>query len=108
MLIDGPFDLQIMESDDTRELHITYKDAYQALDLPGRVQQMQQHLRDLEANYQASSDPAEQQGMQMIMQVVSQILPYIEADEISLDEAIVLELEKTPSLNKLINDASMN
>lgn len=69
---------------------------------------MQQHLRDLEANYQASSDPAEQQGMQMIMQVVAQILPYIEADEISLDEAIVLELEKTPSLNKLINDASMN
>lgn len=108
MLIDGPFDLQIMESDDTRELHITYKDAYQALDLAGRVQQMQQHLRDLEANYQASSDPAEQQGMQMIMQVVAQILPYIEADEISLDEAIVLELEKTPSLNKLINDASMN
>lgn len=108
MLIDGPFDLQIMESDDSRELHITYKDTYQALDLPSRVQLMQQHLRDLEANYQASSDPAEQQGMQMIMQVVSQILPYIEADEISLDEAIVLELEKTTPLNSLINDASLN
>lgn len=108
MLIDGPFDLQIMESDDSRELHITYKDAYQALDLASRVQQMQQHLRDLQANYQASSDPAEQQGMQMIMQVVSQILPYIEADEISLDEAIVLELEKTTPLNSLISDASLN
>lgn len=108
MLIDGPFDLQIMESDGSRELHITYKDAYQALDLPSRVQQMQQHLRELEANYQASSDPAEQQGMQMIMQVVAQILPYIETDEISLDEAIVLELEKTTPISNLINDASLN
>lgn len=108
MLIDGPFDLQIMESDDSRELHITYKDAYQALDLPSRVQQMQQHLRDLEVYYQASSSPAEQQGMQMLMQVISQILPLIEADEISLDEAIVLELEKSTPLNSLINDASLN
>ena len=108
MLIDGPFNLQIMEADGTRELHITYKEAYQALDLPSRVQQMQQHLQDLQANYQASSDPAEQQGMQMIMQVISQILPYIEADDISLDEAIVLELEKTTAISSLINDASLN
>jgi len=108
MLIDGPFDLQIMQDDSTRELHIRYKEAYQALDLASRVQQMQQHLRELEANYQASSDPAEQQGMQMIMQVVAQILPFIEADEIALDEAIVLELEKTAPLNNLINDASLN
>lgn len=108
MLIDGPFNLQIMEADGTRELHITYKEAYQALDLPSRVQQMLQHLQDLQANYQASSDPAEQQGMQMIMQVISQILPYIEADDISLDEAIVLELEKTTAISSLINDASLN
>ncbi|MDA3868902.1 MAG: hypothetical protein PF589_02930 [Gammaproteobacteria bacterium] len=108
MLIDGPFDLKIMESDGSRELHITYKEAYRALDLSSRVQQMQQHLQDLEANYQASSDPAEQQGMQMLMQVVSQILPYLETDEISLDEAIVLELEKTSAINNLINDASLN
>ncbi len=108
MLIDGPFDLQIMESDDTRELHITYKEAYQALDLASRVQQMQQHLQDLQTTYQASSDPAEQQGMQMIIQVVSHILPFIEADELPLDEAIVLELEKTTAINSLINDASLN
>lgn len=44
----------------------------------------------------------------MIMQVVAQILPFIEADEISLDEAIVLELEKTTPINNLINDASLN
>src|SRR6056297_3348744 len=108
MLVDGPFDLQIMESDDTRELHISYKAAYQALDLASRVQQMQQHLQDLEASYLASSDPAEQQGMQMIMQVVAQILPYIEADEIALDKPIVLELEKTAPISNLINDASLN
>ncbi|MDT8452615.1 MAG: hypothetical protein RQ936_07730 [Gammaproteobacteria bacterium] len=108
MLINGPFNLQIMESDDSRELHITYKEAYQALDISSRVQQMQQHLQDLEANYQATSDPAEQQGMQMLMQVVSHILPYLETDEISLDEAIVLDLEKTSAINNLINDASLN
>lgn len=108
MLIDGPFDLQIIETDGSRELHISYKEAYQALDLNSRVQQMQQHLQDLQANYQASSDPAEQQGMQMIMQVVARILPYIETDEISLDEAIVLELEKTSPIHNLINDATLN
>lgn len=108
MLIDGPFNLQIIEADGSRELHITYKEAYQALDINSRVQQMQQHLQDLQTSYQASSDPAEQQGMQMLMQVISQILPYIASDEISLDEAIVLELEKTTAISKLINEAVLN
>jgi hypothetical protein len=108
MLIDGPFDLQIIETDGSRELHLSYKEAFQALQLSERVQQMQQHLQDLQASYQASSDPAEQQGMQMIMQVVAQILPFIEADEIALDEAIVLELETASPISNLINDASLN
>ena len=108
MLIDGPFDLQIIETDGSRELHISCKEAYQALDLASRVELLQQHLRDLEVHYLASSDPAEQQGMQMIMQVIAQILPLIEADEISLEESIVLELGASSQISKLIDDATLN
>ena len=108
MLIDGPLKLQILENDTERELHITFKEDFQLLDTQDRVAQMKQHLNDLLTQYHASNDAAEQQGMQMIIQVVSQLLPLIEAENVACDETIILELGKTSSINDLVNDATMN
>jgi len=108
MLIDGPLQLQIIENDGCRELHVTFKDTFQSLSLQDRIAQIKQHLNDLHTHYHASNDDAEQQGMQMIIQVVSQILPLIEANEVACDETIVLELGNTSPINNLINDARMN
>jgi len=108
MLIDGPLQLQIIESDGNRELHVIFKEDFQLLDLQSRVAQMKQHLNDLHTHYNASNDTAEQQGMQMIIQVVSQILPLIEANDVACDETIVLELGNTSPISNLINDATMN
>ena len=108
MLIDGPLQLQIIENDADRELHIIFKEDFQLLNLAQRVAQMKQHLNDLRTHYNVSNDAAEQQGMQMIIQVVSQILPLIEANEVACDETIVLELGNTSAINELIKDATMN
>lgn len=108
MLVDGPLKLQIMENDTERELHVTFKEEFQQLDLQNRVEQMQQHLNDLHTHYQASNDAAEQQGMQMIIQVVSQLLPLIEAEKVACDETIILELSKTTPITDLINNVTMN
>lgn len=108
MLIDGPLKLQVIENDGNRELHIKFKEDYQQLDLQNRVEKMKQHLKDLHAYYHASSEAAEQQGMQMIIQVVSQIIPLIETDEMVNDETIILELGKTSPINDLINNVTTN
>jgi len=108
MLIDGPLQLQIIENDADRELHIIFKEDFQLLDLAQRVAQMKQHLNDLHTHYNTSNDAAEQQGMQMIIQVVSQILPLIEANEVACDETIILDLGSTSAINDLIKDATMN
>ena len=108
MLIDGPLKLQIIENDGNRELHITFKEEYLLLDLQSRVEKLKQHLNDLHAHYHASNDAAEQQGMQMIIQVVSQIMPLVEAEEMGSEETIVLELGKTTQINDLINDVTIN
>ena len=108
MLIDGPLKLQIIENDGNRELHITFKEDYQLLDLENRVEKMEQHLNDLQTQYHASNDAAEQQGIQMIIQVVSQIIPLIKTDEMANDETFILELGKTSLINNLINDITKN
>lgn len=108
MLIDGPLKLQIIEKDGNRELHINFKEDYQQLDLQNRVAIMKQHLKDLHTHYHASKEAAEQQGMQMIIQVVSQILPLIETDQMANDETFILELGKTSSINSLINEVTSN
>ncbi|MCP3851576.1 MAG: hypothetical protein GY694_15225 [Gammaproteobacteria bacterium] len=107
MLIDGPLQLQIIENEGFRELNVTFKEEFQLLDLQKRVEQMKQHLSELQTHYRASNDAAEQQGMQMIIQVVSQILPLIEADEVACDETIVLDLGKVSPINDLIKEAKL-
>jgi hypothetical protein len=108
MLIDGPLKLQIMENDTERELHVTFKEHFQQLDLQNRIEKMQQHLEDLKTHYHASNDAAEQQGMQMMIQVVSQLLPLMEAEKVACDETIILELGKTSPITDLINNVTMN
>jgi len=108
MLIDGPLKLQIIENDGNRELHITFKEEYQRFDLQSRIYQMKQHLNDLHTYYNASNDAVEKQGMQMIIQVVAQVLPLIEAEEIATEETIILELSKTTPINDLVNNVNIN
>ena len=107
MQINGPLKLQIIEEEGNRELHIKFKEDYQQLDLKNRVEKMKQHLKVLHTSFHASNDAAEQQGMQMIIQVVSQILPLIEANEVACDETIILDLGSTSPINDLIKEATM-
>jgi hypothetical protein len=108
MQINGPLELQIIEDEGNRELHIKFKEDYQKLDLKNRVEKMKQHLKVLHTSFLASNDEAEKQGMQMIIQVVSQIIPLIETDKMVNDETIILELGKTTSINSLIDNVTTN
>ena len=108
MLVEGPFNLQIIESDGNRELHISFRDEYQDLVVEERATQMKQHINDLIAFYNASNDEAEKQGVQMIIQVATQLLPLIEADEVSMEDPVVLELGTASSMSKLIDEASFH
>ena len=94
MEIQGPFSLSVIDNSETgaRELHLAFKPAFQQLELEQRINMMKDHLVSLQKDIEASTDDANRQGMLTIFQVGSELLPHLEADEIPLEETIVIEI----------------
>ena len=109
MQIEGPFNIQIQDNADnqSRELHLSFTAEFRQQDLDERLASFRQHLNDLQGSIQNTSDPAEQQGMLMILQISEQLAPHLEADEIPLDETIVIEMGPASPLDQLLNSATL-
>jgi len=91
--IQGPFTIAVNDNSETglRELHLGFKPAIQQADLKGRLSAVKNYLVELHKNIESESDTTNQQGMITISQIVQELLPHLEADEIPLDETIVIE-----------------
>ncbi len=94
MQIQGPFTIAINDSSETglRELHLGFKPATQQLDLHSRLSSIKDYLVELHKNIDSESDATNQQGMITIAQIVQELLPHLAADEIPLNETIVIEI----------------
>jgi len=92
--IQGPFTIAINDNSETglRELNLGFKPVIQQLDLDGRLSSIKDYLAELHKSIDAESDTTSQQGMITIAQIVQELLPHLEADEIPLDETIVIEI----------------
>lgn len=104
MEIQGPFTISINDNHDsgTRELHLGFKPAFRQLALEQRIDMIRSHLNELEQSIRSTTDNADQQGMLTIYQVTSELLPYLESDEIPLEETIIIEIG--PSLSSPLDD----
>lgn len=94
MEIQGPFTIAISDNSDTglRELHLGFKPATQQLDLPTRITLIKDYLIELQRDIESEKDSTNQQGMITISQIVEELLPHLETDEIPLNETIVIEI----------------
>jgi len=107
MQINGPFSINIINNSATqsRELHLKFKPAFQRQPLAARYKTMQDHIKNLQQEVEQQAEGATRQGMLMMLQIVEELCPHIEQDEIPLDETIVIEMGASSPLDKLLQGA---
>ncbi len=111
MEIQGPFTISINDNNDTglREIHLGFKPGFQQQDLAARVDTLKTHLAELQDAIDGEANEASRQGMTTIFQIASQLLPHLQADEIPLEETIIIEVGPTQSspLDDLLRGATL-
>ena len=94
MLIEGPLDIGVEESSTGgNELHLKFTTEFRALKLPEQSDAMHEfiHYLKTEIDILEEHDP-NRHGMLMILQVSEELLPHIEANEVPLEETIVVNI----------------
>ncbi len=98
MLIEGPMNIAIGDAADGqgKVLLITFKPEFQALGLRERTTGWHTYLQGLQRDVAEVADPNDHNraGMMIIAQFAAELLPHIEADEIPLDQSIVLQVRR--------------
>lgn len=109
MQIEGPFTVRVIDNTDSqsRELQLSFTQEYQTQKAEARIESFRQHIADLQKSIEQESDPAAQQGMLMILQISEQLLPHLEADEIPLNEMIVIEMGPASPFDHLLDKAKL-
>jgi len=109
--IQGPFTISINDNNETglRELQLGFKPAFQQLNAEDRLTALREYISALQKDIEAETDTDNQQGMMTIQQVAEQLLPHLEADEIPMDEIIVIEIGpgQTSPFDDLLRGATL-
>lgn len=95
MLIEGPLDISIVDtSTGGRELQLEFTPEFRALKLPQQSDSFHEfiHYLKTEIDILEEKDP-NRQGMLMILQISEELLPHVEANEVPLDEAIIVNIQ---------------
>lgn len=96
MQIEGPIAIAVTEDEATlrRQLHIRFSGEFQARDAAGRGRSFQSYVDTLRIQSAAAeAGSREQQGILTVLQVASELVPHIVADEIDLSEEIVVAVQ---------------
>jgi hypothetical protein len=92
----GPFRISIKTDDNNvgNELHLDFTNEFRKLDPIARTQEFNRYLDVLrEEVSRREDDTRERQGMFTVLQIAEQLAPHIAADEIVLNETIIVEIE---------------
>lgn len=103
MLIEGPFNISIVDtSTGERELQLVFTTEFRALKLPQQSDALHEfiHYLKTEIDILEEHDP-NRQGMLMILQVSEELLPRVEANEVPLDETIVVNIQDNNSFDQI-------
>jgi hypothetical protein len=105
MKINGPLIISLQEDDTSmrRELHIAFKPAFIQLEVPERAKVLMDYMSHLNVGLGTmDKDDPDRQGMETVTQICENLLEHIRADEIDLEETIVIEIQPTVSITSLI------
>ncbi len=95
MEISGPLTIGVIDNDTGgRELHLSFNPDFRVLNLSQQKESFQDFIKTLinEIHKLDASDP-NRQGMTTILQICEEIQPHIEANELPLEETIVVNIQ---------------
>ena len=95
MEISGPLTIGVIDNDTGgRELHLSFNPDFRVLNLSQQKESFQDFIKTLinEIHKLDTSDP-NRQGMTTILQICEEIQPHIEANELPLEETIVVNIQ---------------
>lgn len=109
MQIEGPFTIRVVDNTDkqSRELQLSFTQDYRTQQTEARIEAFRQYIVNLHNAVDQESDPDTQQGMLMILQISEELMPHIEADEIPLNEMIVIEMGPSSPFDYLLDNATL-
>lgn len=109
MEIKGPLSISVQDDDASlkRELHITFKPAFVQSALPERIKQLEAYIKDLVLALQPlDKDAPDRLGMETVYQICENLLDHVRADEIDLNETIIIEIQPTISISSMVTGHS--
>ncbi|KPJ89989.1 MAG: hypothetical protein AMJ53_15160 [Gammaproteobacteria bacterium SG8_11] len=109
MEIKGPLVISVQDDDSSlkRELHITFKPAFKQSPVAQRVQALQDYMNELSLAMQPlQQDSSDRRGMETVHQICGNLLEHIRADEIDLNETIVIEIQPKISISSFVTGHS--
>jgi len=95
MEITGPLSIGILDNDNgSRELHLKFRPEFRVLNLQQQSEAFQDFIRTLRHEIsQLDENDINRQGMLTILQICEQLMPHIEANELPLEETIVVNIQ---------------
>jgi len=95
MEITGPLNIGVLDNDTGgRELHLSFKAEFRVLNLQQQTESFQEFIKTLiNAIQQLDESDPNRQGMTTILQVCEQLQPHVNANELPLEETIVVNIQ---------------
>lgn len=102
MEINGPLKIGVIDSPETDgwELQVTFTDEFKHAGLEEQGGAFEDYLRELEENIDALPEgDRDRDGMAIVYQLCSQLLPFIKEGQIALEETIVVEIGRSQAVS---------
>ena len=95
MEITGPLNIGVLDNDTGgRELHLSFKPEFRILHLPQQSASFQEFIKTLiNEIHKLDETDSNRQGMTTILQICEQLQPHIDANELPLEETIVVNIQ---------------
>ena len=95
MEITGPLNIGVLDNDTgDRELHLSFKPEFRILNLPQQSETFQDFVKTLTNEiHKLDAADVNRQGMTTILQICEQLQPHIDANELPLEETIVVNIQ---------------
>jgi ribosomal protein S15P/S13E len=114
MKIEGPLIVSVLDDDiqNKRTLEIDFTEQYQKLTVEQQADDMKKYIQQLFQNAETLPEKdSNRQGLLLIMQICEELLPYIQQQELNLEETITMELAAqtvSPEVSVSLADFKMN
>ncbi len=108
MTIKVPFNIGFNENAEaqTGEIHLSFTEEFQSMPQQQRIKIYKAYLQHLIAQAQMSIDENSQKGIITVLQIADQLFPHLEAEQIPLQETIIVEMGENAdgsTLDELLN-----